>query len=798
MTLVVSARRRCSSWLLALSLALLLTGRVAGQTDKPAGPQAPDESVPEGHSYQGHVFNEGPRQRAYLMEGTGRAKFPVTTTSESAQQFVTQGLGQLYGFWYFEAERSFRQAAALDPDCAMAYWGMAQANWRNETRAKGFVAEAVKRKGKVSRREQLYIESIDAYFKADPKKSKERDEAYAKALERLLYEFPDDNEARALLTLQLYTNRGSSTSYLAIDALLDKVFQVEPLHPAHHFRIHLWDYERAENAVASAALCGESAPSIAHMWHMSGHIYSRLKRYHEAVWQQEASARVDHAHMIRDRVLPDQIHNFAHNNEWLIRNLNYIGRAQDARRLAENMLELPRHPKYNTATRRGGSAHYGRMRLIETLENYELWGQAVERCQDGTIEATDDLDMQLERERLLARAYTALGRTAECDTLLAGVRERLVAKRAEQTRAEELAEAKLLGEKAPDLARTTAAGKPLPPVEGEAPAAPSEELRKEISKARTDGGKPHADVVKKLERTEQWVLGWQAAAAGRPAEAFELLKKAGDADGCVLAKLQFAAGEERGDDAEQQKGIDAIAKHVGSHKNEVLPLACHVELLWRAGKRDEAVKVFEQLRAFSGQVDLDTPPLQRLAPLALELGWGEDWRTPWKMGDDFGARPDLESLGPFRWHPSPAPTWQLKDAEGNEHALADHAGRPLVVIFYLGYGCLHCAEQLHKFAPLEAKFREAGLDWVAISSDDAEGLRISIRNYKEGLPIPLLSDPQLEVFKAYRCFDDFENLPLHGTFLIDAEGRVRWQDIGFEPFMEPQFVLDEAKRLLAK
>ena len=68
------------------------------------------------------------------------------------------------------------------------------------------------------------------------------------------------------------------------------------------------------------------------MWHMPGHIYSKLKRYADAAWQQEASARVDHAHMIRARLMPDQIHNFAHNNEWLIRNLIFIGRVHDALR----------------------------------------------------------------------------------------------------------------------------------------------------------------------------------------------------------------------------------------------------------------------------------------------------------------------------------------------------------------------------------------------------------------------------------------------------------------------------------
>jgi hypothetical protein len=111
------------------------------------------------------------------------------------------------------------------------------------------------------------------------------------------------------------------TSHHAVNALMSEVFAVNPLHPAHHYRIHLWDGVRAENALHSSAMCGPSLPAVAHMWHMPGHIYSKLHRYADAVWQQEASARVDHRHMIEARLLPDQIHNFAHNNEWLIRNL---------------------------------------------------------------------------------------------------------------------------------------------------------------------------------------------------------------------------------------------------------------------------------------------------------------------------------------------------------------------------------------------------------------------------------------------------------------------------------------------
>ena len=255
-----------------------------------------EEEVAAGHSYHGEVFNVGPRQQATLMGGTGHVDFPVTTDSEEAQKFIEQGLGQFYGFWNLEAERSFRQAAALDPDCAMAYWGAALANKSNSKRAKGFMVEAMKRRDKVSKREQMYLDAFNKYINADSKKKKENAEAYARALEKLLYEYPDDVEAKALLALQLYLNRSAGskiTSYMAIDALLGDVFDAQPLHSAHHFCIHLWDYERPQKALKSAALCGAGSPQIAHMWHMPGHIYSRLKRYNEAAWQQEASARTD-------------------------------------------------------------------------------------------------------------------------------------------------------------------------------------------------------------------------------------------------------------------------------------------------------------------------------------------------------------------------------------------------------------------------------------------------------------------------------------------------------------------------
>src|SRR5579872_1130613 len=92
------------------------------------GPARCDHDVLPGHSHIGPVYDRSPRKHAYLMGGTGNVRFPVSSKNPLVQKFIEQGVGQLHGFWYVEAERSFREAARLDPNCGIAYWGMSLAN----------------------------------------------------------------------------------------------------------------------------------------------------------------------------------------------------------------------------------------------------------------------------------------------------------------------------------------------------------------------------------------------------------------------------------------------------------------------------------------------------------------------------------------------------------------------------------------------------------------------------------------------------------------------------------------------
>ncbi len=728
-----------------------------------------------GHSVHGEAFNEGPRQSAVLMPGTGLVHFPITSQVSDAQAYFNQGVGQLHGFWYFEAERSFRQVAALDPECAMAYWGMAMANLSNKKRAAEFIKKAVERRDKAGRFEQLWIDATSDYFAEGKKEPKARRQELLKALEKISFDFPEDLEAKAFLVYWLWESKDKGlpiASSQAVDALAQQVLAKAPMHPVHHYRIHLWNSEDDRRALDSAARCGQAAPGVAHMWHMPGHTFTKLKRYGDAAWQQEASARVDHAHIAETRILPEQIHNYAHNNDWLVENLQYVGRVREAVELSKNMIELPRLGSRTPLVGKGSgydgekSGHaMGRNRLIEVALRYELWAELT--ALDGSpylSVSADPLD-EARRLRALAVAYYSRQDKAAGDVKLTELEVALkAAKEARVASADDAEKAAKEAKKTPE----------------------------EVSKAMTQALQNFSRRVETTESLLAEARLYQALAANRPKEVKDHFAVAKELSSERKSRVLFQIGDKV---AAEAMAREAVAKGEG----QVQPLANLADLLWRLDKEPEALETFESLRKLSAHLDLATPTFSRLAPLAREANLPPDWRVKVPTSSDSGTRPTLASLGPFRWSPYKAPDWSLADQSGKQHSLAEHHGKPVLVMFYLGSGCTHCIEQLNIFAPAVQKYTEAGITVMAISTDSADALHKTFAKAKEnsGFNFPILADPTLETFKAYRAHDDFEKLALHGTFLIDGSGHVRWQDISYEPFRDPDWLLKESKRLLA-
>ncbi len=672
------------------------------------------EEKPAGHSVHGEAFNEGPRQRAYLIPGQGDVHFPVSASQAETQSFFTQGVAQLHTFYYFEAERSFRQAAQLEPGLAMAYWGLAMANINNEKRAKEFIEKAVPLLDKATPREQAWIKSVSAYYKEA--KGEKRSRAYVKALEAIVADFPDDLEAKAFLVWAIWFHKDKGlpiNSHTAVNALIGEVLRGNPMHPGgHHYRIHLWDDEKPARALGAAELYGPSAPGIAHAWHMPGHPYSKLHRYADAALHQEASARVDHLQMLRDSTMPYQIHNYVHNNQWLMQDLGYVGRLRDAIAVGDNLIEIPRHPKLNKIEDKSHASREGRSRLFELLTQWELWGELLAR-ETTHLEALAADEDAVKRLRALGAAAYGSGDFVRGDRIVSELDER---------------------------------------------------LGREAAKPEKDDKKREAH-LKPLRNALAELRGRRASAFGEPKAALADLLKADDLRKDVLARAQLAAG--LGDKAEET----ARASAKGA-EGQALPQAVLAEILFARGRKEDAAAAWKSFLTAARHADAGLPILKRLAPsvkdLVVEL-------SPEKL-----AVEKVESLGPLAWHPVAAP------------AAPPLPGGPSILIFYLGSKCSHCVQQLDAFAKVADDFKALGLPVVAVSTETPELLSKSSTRW----PFPLLPDPELTAFKRFRCHDDFERSPLHGTFLIDAARLIRWQDISYEPFMEAKFLVEEAKRLL--
>ncbi|MBP7951662.1 MAG: redoxin domain-containing protein [Verrucomicrobiales bacterium] len=731
-----------------------------------------------GHSAHGESFDEGPRRFAVLMGGTGNVHFPVTTSSAEAQRFFDQGIGQLHGFWYFEAERSFRQVLHLDPDCIMAYWGMAMANVENEPRARKLIGKAAAGIGKASEKEKLWIRSLEKFHgeKKDDGARKAAAQQLVRDWEEIAAKYPDDVEARALVVYQVWRNsyrQGMEIgSHLSVDALADLVLQKNRMHPVHHYVIHLWDKESPERALRSAALCGPAAANIAHMWHMSGHIYSDLHRYEDAVWQQDAAARVDHRMMMSRGIMPDQIHNYAHNSEWMCRNMNHVGRVREAVAVAKNMIEEPRIPRSGKVSDNpdqkweaaGSACSLGRQRLVETLQRWELWDEVLQLMQTPYLEPGIDFEEQIQRAHLAALASFGKGEAAKAREAKAELENRVATlKRERQTKAEKAEAESREKNRNPD----------------------------EVNKAMAEAMLPFTKQVQRLTNLLDEVTLRDHLEAGRREEALALRPKLREVPQERLAVMDFQMGK-TGD------AINSVRELAEKSPNQVHPQALLVDLLRQAGRMDEAKTEFQKLRSIAGSCDLDLPVLRRIAPVAQACECQGDWRLPSAPAKDLGERPPLDSLGPQFWQPRTAPEWRLADGDGKLLGSADFSGRPHVLIFFLGKGCAHCVQQLQAFEPKAAAFTEAGLPIVTVSTDSSAGVAETLKLAKQegGFPFPILSDEKLDAFRTFDAFDDFEEKPLHGTFLIDGSGRIRWQHISYEPFMLPDFLLEEARRLL--
>jgi tetratricopeptide (TPR) repeat protein len=299
--------------------------------------------------------------RAPLYDNLGSHHHAITTASPEAQRYFDQGLTLSYAFNHAEAIRSFRQAAAIDPSCAMCYWGVAFALGPNinapitEEAAKeayAAIGEARSRVAKASAKEQAYVAALAKRYAADPRAERPPlDAAYAAAMREIVTQYPDDLDAATLFAQSLmdtspwnYWN-GDGTPRAFTNDVLAQLESVLSRKPDHLGAIHLYIHavEASPNpgrAEQYADRLPALAPGAGHLVHMPAHVYLRTGRYGDASAANERAVKADEAYFAGDHVdanMMYQVGYYPHNTHFFVTSASLEGRRADTLKAADEV-----------------------------------------------------------------------------------------------------------------------------------------------------------------------------------------------------------------------------------------------------------------------------------------------------------------------------------------------------------------------------------------------------------------------------------------------------------------------------
>lgn len=328
------------SLLMALTISLSLSAVALGQ-------------------HTGHKATDAKEQPATQMSGMGTHHHPVSTTNAEAQKFFEQGLSFVFAFNHNEAIRSFKRAAELDPQLAMAHWGVALALGPNinsdvdperEKAAYEAVQISVSLAAKASENERAYIAALARRYSIDPKADlKQLAVDYKNAMGEVVRRYPDDLDAATLYAesamnlrpWKFWTADGKPAEGTEeIVATLESVLRRDPNHiGAIHYYIHAVEASPTpERALAYAPKLPTLIPAAGHLVHMPAHIYARTGDYEAAALSNKDAARADEVYMKAHGsggLYPAMY--YSHNLHFLAIAASMSGRYADARRATEQL-----------------------------------------------------------------------------------------------------------------------------------------------------------------------------------------------------------------------------------------------------------------------------------------------------------------------------------------------------------------------------------------------------------------------------------------------------------------------------
>jgi tetratricopeptide (TPR) repeat protein len=230
-----------------------------------------------------------------------------TSCKPEAQKHFDRAMLYQHSFWYRASQQEFEDTLKADPECGIAYWGIAlsllwnphvPAPAKNLAEGAAAIAKA-KTVGAKTQRERDYIDAL-AIIYADHDKIGHlpRTQAYARAMEQVAQRYPKDDEAQIHYALALNTSASPADKTYANQlkgaAILEPIFERQPQHPGvAHYLIHLYDYPPiAEKGLNAARLYAKIAPGAAHAQHMPSHIFTRVGYWQESIDSNTVSQRV--------------------------------------------------------------------------------------------------------------------------------------------------------------------------------------------------------------------------------------------------------------------------------------------------------------------------------------------------------------------------------------------------------------------------------------------------------------------------------------------------------------------------
>ncbi len=292
-----------------------IVGTAAHAHDHAATQHAQSQAAPA-HAAAHAQAAEVPQAEVPLWDEIAGVSFPITTSNALVQRYFDQGVLLAYGFNHWEAQRSFKAAQALDPNCAMCFWGEALVLGPNINApmdaaavepAWAAIAAAQQLASGASEKEQALIASLARRYSPDPEADRAlMNEAYADAMQGVAERFPDDLHvatvyAEALLDLtpwDYWTDGGKTPKgrTAEIVSTLERVLAADPDHVgAIHLYIHAVEAsDRPQRAEAYADRLARRKELMAgHLIHMPSHIYFRIGRYTDSLELNKAAVAAD-------------------------------------------------------------------------------------------------------------------------------------------------------------------------------------------------------------------------------------------------------------------------------------------------------------------------------------------------------------------------------------------------------------------------------------------------------------------------------------------------------------------------